>query len=215
MQDRVMEEKRARWNARYAAKELVWSAGPNALFAAELTGMPPGRALDAACGEGRNGLWLAEQGWLVTALDFSEVAIDKGRQIAERRGLFLDWQVADVAAEPLPEAGYDLVVVLYLHTDPQTRARWLPRLIRAVAPGGTFFYLGHDPANIEHGVGGPQDPELLPSVQEIANALSGFVLERAEVHERPVAADPGHSREKERETSGTALDTFVRAVAPR
>jgi hypothetical protein len=70
--------------------------------------------------------------------------------------------------------------------------------------------LGHDPANIEHGLGGPQDPELLPSIQEITEALEGFELLRAEVYERSVAADPGHGRE----TSGTALDTFVRAVAP-
>jgi SAM-dependent methyltransferase len=204
------EDKKARWNQRYAAKELVWSAGPNALLEAELKDLPAGRALDVACGEGRNGLWLAEQGWQVTAVDFSEVAISKGRQIAARRGLNLDWRVADVASDPLPQAAYDLVVVLFLHTDRLERRRWLPRLVGSVAPGGTFFYLGHDPANIEHGLGGPQNPELLPSIQEITEALEGFKLQRAEVCERSVAADPGHGGD----TSGTALDTFVRAVAP-
>ncbi len=202
--------KQARWNERYAAKELVWSAGPNALVAAELADLPPGRALDAACGEGRNGLWLAELGWQVTAVDFSEVAIDKARQIAERRGLVVDWRVADLSAEPLPEGAFDLVVVLYLHTDPAERSRWLPRLVRSVAPGGTFFYAGHDPANIEHGFGGPQDPDLLPSAAEICRALPDFEIIRADVVERAVTADPGHGRE----TDGTALDTCVRAVAP-
>ena len=205
------DKRKARWNERYAARELVWSAGPNTLLEAELKGLPPGRALDVACGEGRNGLWLAEQGWQVTAVDFSEVAISKGTQIAERRGLNLDWRVADVARDPLPEAAYDLVTICFLHTDPSERNRWLPRMVRCVAPGGTFFYLGHDPANIEHGLGGPQDPELLPSVAEIAGALPGFELKRAEVYQRSVAADPGHGGE----TAGTALDTFVRAVAPR
>jgi SAM-dependent methyltransferase len=209
-----MDEKRARWNKRYAAKELIWSAGPNALLASELEGMTPGTALDAACGEGRNGLWLAEQGWQVTAVDFSEVAIGKGRQIAERRGLSLNWRVADVAQDPFPDGQYDLVVVLFLHTDPEERARWLPRLVRAVAPGGTFFYLGHDPANIEQGVGGPHDAELLPSVEEVSEALGGFELLRAEIFERSVAADPGHRRQLSADTDGTALDTFVRAVAP-
>ncbi len=210
-----MDKKRARWNERYAASDLVWSAGPNALLARECKGLPPGRALDAACGEGRNGLWLAEQGWQVTAVDFSEVAIDKGRQIARRRGLTLDWQVADVSSDPLGVQAWDLVVILYLHTDPLERARWLPRLVQAVAPGGTFFYLGHDPENIQHGLGGPQDPDLLPAAAEICAALDGFRIERAEIHERSVAADPGHDRETQgRETSDTALDTFVRAVAP-
>lgn len=207
-------DKSARWNERYAAKELVWSAGPNELLKSELQGMPPGPgdglALDAACGEGRNGLWLAEQGWQVTAMDFSAVAIDKGRQIAGRRGLTLEWQVADVSRDPLAEHYYDLVIVLYLHTDPAERSRWLPRLVRAVAPGGTFFYLGHDPENIEHGLGGPQDPDLLPSVDAITTALPGFTLLRSQIYERPVAADPGHGRA----TSGIALDTFVRAIAP-
>ncbi len=205
-----MESKRSRWNKRYAAKELIWSAGPNALLASELTGLSPGRALDAACGEGRNGLWLAEQGWTVTAVDFSDVAISKGRQIAERRGLQLDWQVADISRDPIPQRHYDLVVVLYLHTDSTERALWLPRLIGAVAPGGTFFYLGHDPENIAHGQGGPQDPDLLPSADEIAQALTDFSIDRCEVHERSVDADPGHGQE----ASGMALDTFVRATAP-
>lgn len=205
-----IEEKRARWNQRYASAELVWSADPNALLAAELTGLPPGSALDAACGEGRNALWLAEQGWQVTAMDFSDVAIGKGQAIAERRGLSLDWRVADLARDPLPAATFDLVVVLYLHTDPAERALWLPRLAAAVAPGGTFFYLGHDPENVEHGVGGPQDLDLLPNADEIVAALPGFQVLTAGIHRRPVDADPGHGRE----LAGVALDTYVRAVAP-
>ncbi len=204
------DEKRTRWNRRYASAELIWSAGPNALLAEELAGLKSGTALDAACGEGRNGLWLAEQGWQVTAVDFSEVAIEKGRKIARHRGLDLDWRVADVARDPLPEGAFDLVVVLYLHTDADERALWLPRLVRAVAPGGTFFYLGHDPRNIEQGLGGPQDPDLLPDAGEIVDALSDFRIISAGIHRRPVDADPGHGRE----TAGTALDTFVRAVAP-
>jgi 2-polyprenyl-3-methyl-5-hydroxy-6-metoxy-1,4-benzoquinol methylase len=64
------------WNARYAASELLWTAEPNRLFAAEIAGLEPGRALDLACGEGRNAVWLAEQGWRVTAVDFSDVALE-------------------------------------------------------------------------------------------------------------------------------------------
>ena len=204
-----MNSKRERWNARYAARELIWSAGPNALLAEEISNLPVGRALDAACGEGRNGLWLAEQGWQVTAVDFSDVAITKGRQIAKRRGLALNWLVADLAREPLPEGAFDLVTVIYLHTDPATRALWLPRLVNAVAPGGTFFYLGHAPENIGQGRGGPQDPELLPSAEEIADALPGFELRRADLYERTVESDPGHGPA---EGAEIALDTVVRAV---
>lgn len=71
------------WDRRYADCELVWSADPNQFFAAELADLPAGRALELGTGEGRNAMWLANQGWEVTAVDFSAVAIDKARAIAE------------------------------------------------------------------------------------------------------------------------------------
>lgn len=201
-------KKMERWDKRYTAKTLVWSAGPNACLARELDPLKPGSVLDAACGEGRNALWLAEQGWQVTGIDFSAVGIDKARQIADRRGLVLEFLVADLARGPLPDVRYDLVIVLYLHTDPAERALWLPRLIDSVAPAGTFFYLGHDPSNIDHGVGGPQDPALLPSAAEITACLTGFDILKASVEQRPVSADPGHAGD----SGGIAIDTLVRAV---
>jgi SAM-dependent methyltransferase len=204
----ITVSKKDRWNERYAARDLVWSAGPNRLLAEQLEGMAPGSALDAACGEGRNALWLAEQGWRVTAVDFSEVAIDKARRIAARREVDVDWRVLDLSREPLPGKGWDLVCVLYLHTDPDERAIWLPKLVAAVASGGTFLYIGHDPSNIEHGVGGPQDPDFLLSQERVADALTGFRIDAARVVERPVDTEPGHGRER----AGVALDTFVRAT---
>ncbi len=204
----VTLNRQQKWDERYAASDLVWSAGPNALFAQQVEDLNPGAALDVACGEGRNALWLAERGWQVTGIDFSGVAIDKARQIAERRGVQVTWRVADITAEEIPSAAFDLVLVAYVHTDPQERAVWLPRVIDAVRPGGLFIYIGHDPSNIEHGVGGPQDAALLPGADEIAAQLDGFTVAVAEVTERPVSAEPGHGREH----AGTALDTFVRAV---
>ena len=102
------------WNARYAQKELVWTAEPNRLFAAEVGGLAPGRALDLACGEGRNAVWLAERGWQVTGVDFSDVALAKAAELAASRGVEVEWVVADVLDyEPEPRA-FDLVAVLYL-----------------------------------------------------------------------------------------------------
>ena len=195
------------WNERYAAKDLVWSAGPNERFAEEVATMTPGRALDVACGEGRNAIYLAEQGWQVTAIDFSDVGIAKGRQIAAKRGVEVDFIVGDVVDASLPHE-FDLVAVLYLHTDPESRARWLPRVIASVAPGGWFLYIGHDPANIEHGVGGPQNPDVLPGADEMSRLLEGFDMEFCGVTERPVTSDPGHGGS---DAGGIALDTVVRA----
>ena len=84
------------WNARYAQKELLWTAAPNRRFAEEVAGLAPGRALDLACGEGRNAVWLAERGWEVTGVDFSDVALAKAAELATSRGVEVDWVVADV-----------------------------------------------------------------------------------------------------------------------
>ncbi|MEM8768742.1 MAG: class I SAM-dependent methyltransferase [Pseudomonadota bacterium] len=200
-----MPSSRERWDNRYAARPDVWSRGPNARLVAEVQNLSPGRALDAGCGEGRNALWLASLGWQVTAVDYSRVAIDKAR--ARDRDLKIDWQVADLVALAPASRVYDLIVVLYLHTSEAERAHWLPKLIDATAPGGTFFYLGHDPRNIEEGHGGPQDPALLPDAAAISAALTGFEVDVATVVERTVNEDPGHGSPG----SGIALDTLVRA----
>ena len=200
--------RRARWDERYDAKELVWSAGPNERFATEIGGLNPGKALDVACGEGRNALWLAEQGWDVTAIDFSKVAIDKARRLAAMRNVEVNWLCEDVSSYALPEAEFDLVSLLYMHTDAAERHEWLTNTLAAVKPGGTFIYIGHDPSNIGVGLGGPQDPQYLPDAEELVKAMDGFSVQFAGVIERTVASDPGHASE----TEGTALDTLVRVV---
>ena len=83
------------WNRRYAEKELVWSAGPNLFLVEEIERLPARRAVDLAAGEGRNAVWLAEQGWQVTAVDYSRVGLDKGREIAKAPLATIDY--AEVA----------------------------------------------------------------------------------------------------------------------
>lgn len=200
-----------KWDARYAAKELVWSAEPNASVAAELEGLPAGKALDLGCGEGRNAIWLARAGWQVTAIDFSAVAIDKARALAAHFGVDVDWVVSDVCDYPMSAAGFDLVLMSFLHTDSSERARWLHRARNAVAPGGVFFYVGHDRSNIEHGHGGPQMPDVLLTAQQICADLNGFEIEKATVVEREVHSEPGHGA-GDVGASEKALDTLVRAI---
>ncbi|HEX2850973.1 MAG TPA: class I SAM-dependent methyltransferase [Acidimicrobiales bacterium] len=190
------------WDARYAATELVWSAGPNQLLVAEVDGLAPGRALDLACGEGRNALWLASRGWDVVGVDFSGVAIDKAREIAERRGLDVDWVTADVTTYRPAAAAFDLVVVVYLHLPaPQLRAV-LASAVHAVAPEGVLVVIGHDITNLTEGHGGPQDPNVLYGPDDIAPALAGLVVDKAERVRRTVDTDHGPS---------DAIDVVVRA----
>ena len=87
---------REQWNRRYAEKAFVWTVEPNQFVVAETEGLTPGRAVDLAAGEGRNAIWLAERGWKVTAVDYSDVAIEKGKKLAESRGVRVHWIVADL-----------------------------------------------------------------------------------------------------------------------
>lgn len=196
----------AEWDARYAADELVWSATPNRWVAEELAELPPGRALDLAAGEGRNAIWLAERGWDVTAVDFSQVAIDKAAALAARRGVTLRLVVADVTVWTPPAAAFDAVLVAYLQLPADRFATVLRRAAAALAPGGTLLVIGHDRDNLTRGYGGPQDPVVLVTVPEVTAALDGLDIVRAEQVLRPVPLPHGGE--------ATAVDALVRAVAP-
>jgi len=193
------------WNARYAQKELVWSAEPNRLFATEVATLPPARALDLACGEGRNAVWLAEQGWRVTGVDFSDVALAKAAELAASRGVDVEWVVADVL-EHEPEArAFDLAALLYLQLPRDDLLRAVRSAARAVAPGGTLVVLGHDTTNLERGHGGPKDASVLYTAEDVVPALGELVVERAEAVERSVPLEHGKA---------VAIDAFVRAHRP-
>ncbi|MDN5789701.1 MAG: class I SAM-dependent methyltransferase [Micrococcales bacterium] len=186
------------WDERYAATEMVWSKTPNQ-FVAELVGpLTPGRVLDVAAGEGRNAIWLAEQGWTVVATDYSRVAIERLRQIADERlgdrASGLTAHVAD-ATQPAPggEAAYDLVLFSYLQLPDDD---WLAALrsgIAATAPGGRIVIIVHAQRNLTEGYGGPSDPAVLHDPDDIIEGVAGLPVEveSAELRTRLVATEDG------------------------
>lgn len=190
------------WDARYADAGLVWGSAPNRFVAAETEDIAPGRALDLACGEGRNAIWLAERGWRVTAIDFSSVAVNRARHLAAERGVAVDLAVGDVLEAPLEHAAFDLVLLAYLQLPPAERASVLGRAAAAVRPGGLFLIVGHDLRNHVEGHGGPSNPDLLWTAGEVEESLTsfGFTIERAEQVLREVEGAPR-----------PAIDTIVRA----
>ena len=102
------------WDQRYAAAELIWTAEPNRFLVAEVDGMAPGTELDLGCGEGRNAIWLASQGWDVIGVDFSRIGLDKAHQLAAQRHVAVEWILADVTTYRSARAAFDLVAILYL-----------------------------------------------------------------------------------------------------
>ena len=189
------------WDERYAASGLVWSATPNQFVERELRDLPPGRALDLACGEGRNAIWLASLGWQVTAVDFSQVALDKGRAVDPS----VDWVCADVTSWR-PESSYDVAVVAYLQLPEAERGAAVRTAFDALAPGGTFLLVAHDSTNLTEGTGGPQDPEVLMTAADVLADLGDrpLLVEYADRVPRVVA--DGHHEEDRL----TAWDCLVR-----
>jgi SAM-dependent methyltransferase len=199
-QNAVVE--REDWNRKHGEAGPLFGVEPNRFLVAEVAGLEPGTALDLACGAGRNAVWLAEQGWTVTAADFSEVALENAGRLSAERGVEVDWVLADLREwQPAPR-GFDLVVVLYLQLPSDERGVVLGRAAEAVAPGGTVLVIGHDLQNLNGGHGGPKDPRVLFSPDQVVADLAGLEVEKAVRVLRPVETDEG-----ERE----AIDALVRA----
>ena len=176
---------------------MLWSFEPNRFVVEEAADLPVGRVLDLACGEGRNALWLAGRDWQVTAVDFSPVALDRARGLAAAANLEVEWVEADVLGyEPLVH-GYDLVLLGYLQVPEPERRQAVEVAISATRPGGSLLVIGHDVRNLAEGTGGPQDPGLLWTPDEVRHP--DFIVARADTAERHV---DGH----------VALDTVVRLV---
>jgi len=197
----------ASWDRRYAGSELVWTAEPNRFLVAETETLAPGRALDLACGEGRNAVWLAEHGWQAVGVDFSEVGLQKARELATSRGVNVEWVAANLLHyRPDPDA-FDLVLVFYLQVPAADRRAILQAAVEAVAAGGTFLLVAHDSSNLEHGYGGPQDPARLYTAHDVVTDIEGrgLLIERAERVERPVQTPAGER---------IALDALLRAHRP-
>ena len=193
------------WDRRYEGTELLWSAQPNRFLVAEAQGLAPGRALDLACGEGRNAIWLAELGWDVTGVDFSAVAVGKAEQLAAARGVAGEFEVADLLTYQPAEQAFDLVIVFYLQVITAELGLVLRRAAAAVAPGGTFLLVAHDRSNLEEGYGGPHDPNVLYTAEDVVAGLDGLEVERAEPVLRPVETPDGER---------VAIDALVRARRP-
>jgi SAM-dependent methyltransferase len=198
---------RDQWDERYSGDELVWTSTPNEFLVSEVADFPAGSAVDLACGEGRNAVWLAERGWRVTGVDFSPVGLAKAQRLAESRQVDVRWVELAVEEWTAPPDGFDLVAVFYLQLSQPQRSAALAAAAASVAPAGTLLVVAHDHDNLTRGFGGPLDAAVLYSVGDVTDVaeMNGLIIERAEQVIRHVATEYG-KRE--------AIDTLVRAIRP-
>jgi SAM-dependent methyltransferase len=188
------------WDTRYEASELIWSAEPNMFLPPLVAGLEVGAALDLACGEGRNTIWLAGGGWAATGVDFSSVGIEKAKKIAG--DAVVDWVVADVTTF-VPHRKFDLVLIVYVHLDANAMENLFARAVEALAPGGTLIGLGHALRNLADGVGGPPYPDILWTEARIAPLVESLDIVDLKEVLRPV--DGSHVN---------AIDILLQATKP-
>ena len=159
------------WDERYRSRPRVWSGRPNPQLLAEAAGLPPGHALDLGCGEGADAIWLAAQGWTVTAVDVSAVALERAAAHALESGQTgnIEWVRQDLATW-VPERQYELVSAQFLHS---TLMPWQPALqlaAAAVRTGGTLLVVGHHPEGLPPW-GNHHSPETYFTAEDVVREL--------------------------------------------
>lgn len=181
------------WEERYATRSAVWSGNPNPQLVAEVSAMAPGRALDLGSGEGGDVIWLAQQGWRVTGLDFSHVALERGAAHAQMAGVSdaTEWRHADLRQWSPGDERWDLVSSQFMHQPDGGMVPIVRTLATAVAEGGTLLVVGHHPGDLDSGLRWSIGQALF-TPDDLLPALDAEVWEiTAEVRERLQAVPDG------------------------
>ncbi len=175
-----MESELERWEARFAGDEYAFGEAPNAFLVRQASALPAsGNALAISDGEGRNGVWLAEQGLQVTTFDFSPRGVEKALALAARRGVAIDASVADITTYPWPGDAYDVIAAIFFqYLGPVERPAVFAGIRRSLKPGGLLLLEGYTPRQLEFGTGGPKAVENLYTRELLEQGFADFT----EVH---------------------------------
>jgi SAM-dependent methyltransferase len=180
------------WDERYDTDEFVYGTEPNDFLRENADLLPPGRVLCLAEGEGRNAVWLAGQGFAVTAVDSSSVGLDKGRRLAETAGVEVDFVHADLDDYDLGENTWDGVVSIFCHLPPPLRRRVHAGVVAGLKPGGMLLLEGYTVKQLDLKTGGPPVPELMHAAEDLRVDLAGLRFRRLAELERDVVEGTLH-----------------------
>jgi SAM-dependent methyltransferase len=181
------------WDDRYSTRDYLYGTEPSDFLAERCSSLPAGgEVLCLADGEGRNGVFLAEQGMRVTGVDSSAVGLAKAEQLASERKVPYTAIVTDLSVWDLGEARWDGVVSIWAHLPAPIRAALHPRIARALRPGGVLLLEHYHPRQLGYGTGGPSDPTMMLTLDELDAAFAGWTRVHAFEGERVVVEGSGH-----------------------
>jgi len=185
------------WSARYrdAGDDYLFGTAPNKFLAGQAEFLGAGmRVLSVADGEGRNAIWLAEQGCRVTAAEISPVALTKARKLARGRHVAVDFVEADILNWEWPVAAYDAVVGIFIQfAGPDERQRQFAGMKQAVKPGGLLLLEGYTPRQLEYGTGGPSAVANLYTAELLRESVAGWEILLLREHDDIIAEGSAHA----------------------
>ena len=183
------------WNERYAGEDYHFGTEPNAFLVSQRALLKPGmRCLAVADGEGRNGVWLAEQGLNVLWVDNSHVAQAKAEKLAQQRGVKMRFEQADLAAWAWGDGCFDVVAAIFIQfAPPGLREQMFARIKRCLKPGGLLLLQGYTPRQHEYKTGGPSQVENLYTEGLLRNSFAGMEILHLREHDDIIREGEGHS----------------------
>lgn len=193
------------WDQRYTNSEYAYGTEPNDFLVEAAHHLPKGNILCIGEGEGRNAVWLAQQGWQVTALDSSSVGLEKAKKLAESRGVEIQTVHADLLDYPFEEAAWEGIVSIFCHLPPDLRKQVHKAISRSLRPGGILLLEAYTPEQVQMGTGGPPTEAMMMNLETLNSELDGLNFIHALELKRPVQEGQFH----------TGLGSVVQLVAVR
>ncbi len=181
------------WNQRFAAKHYVFGESPNAYLQSQAIHLVHGTALAVADGEGRNGVWLAEQGLQVDAFDFSDIAVQKAQALAQKRKVKIHCVCSDWQSFDWQPAHYDNVVgIFFQFATPEERTPLFARMLSSLKPGGTLIIQGYTPRQLDFNTGGPGKLANLYDEALMLDAFGHLDILDLRTYEAEISEGTGH-----------------------
>ncbi|MBI1423411.1 MAG: methyltransferase domain-containing protein [Gammaproteobacteria bacterium] len=188
------------WDERYNDDDYVYGTTPNSFLASVIdriqhkhTHVHPCKVLSLGEGEGRNAVFLAEHGCIVTAVDSSRVGLSKAEKLAKARGVVLKILHSDLAHLEIETAGWDAIVSIFCHVPSQLRKALHRKVVAGLRPGGVFVLEAYTPSQLALKTGGPQDADMTMTLAQLEKELDGLVFEHAQELEREVVEGKLHT----------------------
>lgn len=181
------------WNEKFANTDYAYGTEPNDFLASAVTNFKRGATLSLAEGEGRNAVWLAQQGFTVSSIEQSEKGVAKTLRLALQRGVIVMAERGELETFHIQPNSWDLVVSIYAHTPQELRRRLHRQVVAGLKPGGVFVLEAYTPAQIPNNTGGPKDASLMPTAELLRSELNGLVFDHIAEVERDVVEGSLHT----------------------